>query len=274
LFFAIVGALVAISITILPYRLPRWIHQRDMRTMDDLKKVRPVLSQDELYKIMGDTMHAETQFWLPEPSNDRIKLRFHRGATKEGNHQPPELFYSGVVYGLTAYNSHELEFSRDLPMASFERMGDVLLNMKPTPTSLMQRSASNNVTGWIEPGYAVYFSYDDLKKQGKLSTNVLSPWSRVEEDILAIARDFKQVCFFRWSPYRFGADVKGPGNRHIHESVIQHVVPTRTGLDELKSSVVVWMSQVNGSNVERQWDVVEREWTDEDHWTAWLGKTN
>lgn len=45
-------------------------------------------------------------------------------------------------------------------------------------------------------GLAVHFSYSDLEKQGKLSSDVLQPWKRVLEDVLILARQFKQVSQF------------------------------------------------------------------------------
>ena len=55
-----------------------------------------------------------------------------------------------------------------------------------------------NVTGWHEAGFGVYFSYADLEKQGKLSNDHRKQegkWARVSEDIMWIARKYRQVRF-------------------------------------------------------------------------------
>jgi hypothetical protein len=107
------------------------------------------------------------------------------------------------------------------------------------------RSSSNAVTGWQEAGLAVYFSNADLKAQGWLSSDRARPWKRTEEPILEIARNLKLIYVVEWFPHAFG--VVDPAHPHKHEVVIQQVVPTRTGLDPIKSSVTVWLTAVNGS---------------------------
>ena len=142
---AIIGLLLALNITVIPYRGARWLAS-DIRipsTMADLKRIRPVLSADEMGRVQRDLMGAETQFWLPEPWFDRIKLRFDREVSKEGHHKPPDMFYTGVTYGMTAYNSHDLEYSSDLAEGAFESLGNDLRNMKPFPSAVMQRNALN-----------------------------------------------------------------------------------------------------------------------------------
>ncbi len=76
---------------------------------------------------------------------------------------------------------------------------------------------------------------------------------------------------FEWFPHAFGSpDLSDP---HKHEIVIQQVIPTRTGLDGIKSSVTVWLSAVNGSEpmlppriVRRPRGIVGRNrWNDEEY---------
>ena len=128
------------------------------------------------------------------------------------------------------------------------------------------RSSRNNETGWLEEGLAVHFSLSDLKKQGRLSNDILYPWNGVTEDILKIARNHRQSYIFIWFPHRFGKDHK---ENTKYQNVIQRIVPTRTGYNAIKSEVVVWMSAVNFTDVLKEEDVIQKPWTDEDHWTMY-----
>ena len=116
-------------------------------------------------------------------------------------------------------------------------------------------------------GYAVHFSYSDLLKCGKLSSDRRQPWKRVFEDIVQIARDYKQVYITAWYPHSFGREpttnpvyvgqqvvssssVNGaarssasdPGQQlnvarpRQFEVILQDIIPTRTGACALKSA--------------------------------------
>ncbi len=54
-------------------------------------------------------LQSETTFSLPEPHYDFVTVKFHSTASKHGHFRLPEIFYDGVVYGLTWENSHKLE---------------------------------------------------------------------------------------------------------------------------------------------------------------------
>lgn len=56
--------------------------------------------------IYINTFYGETVFELPEPYYDTVALKFYTTASKHGHFQPPEIFYSGVIYGITSENSH------------------------------------------------------------------------------------------------------------------------------------------------------------------------
>ena len=114
-------------------------------------------------------------------------------------------------------------------------------------------------------GLAVYFSIDDLKAQGWLSSDILRPWKRVQGKIIGIALEFKLAYIFEWYPHQFGA--RDEKNVHQHEVIIQEIIPTRTGLDKLKSTVTVWLSAINGTEPERLPRIFRKPWTSEDHWT-------
>ena len=63
-----------------------------------------------------------------------------------------------------------------------------------------------NVSGWRDDGFAAYFSYKDLKSQGKYSGEPLQPWKRVLEDVLVIARNYSQTFVTMWYPHKFAHD--------------------------------------------------------------------
>jgi hypothetical protein len=118
------------------------------------------------------------------------------------------------------------------------------------------RLATCNNTDWMEKGYGVYFSYRDLEAQGMLSSDVLQPWKRVLDPVLWVARRFKQVSVTVWYPHRFGEhaadDPKAdtyPRRKFKHTNIIQTVIPTRTGLDMLRSTSAVWMMERNNTPI-------------------------
>lgn len=88
-----------------------------------------------------------------------------------------------------------------------------------------------------------------------LSSDTLQPWKRVLDPILWTARKFKQVYITVWYPYQFGDPIKTekityPLRKFRHINIIQSVIPTRTGLDGLKSTSAVWMMEKNNTRVE------------------------
>ena len=256
---AILGMFLAFQITIAPYR--HYNHPGaniHVNPTHQLGALRPHLSQREITYIHAVTMNAETEFTMPPPSKDIVKLRFHSSATEHGTHSPPQMFYQGVIFGL----SHENPFGLDYTAQSSRKKEDLffdLQTMNPRPTYVIHRSAEYNITVWRESGYAIYFSYVDLAKQGKLSSDRRQPWKRVLDDVLKIARDYNQVYITVWYPHTFGkkavtdGEVRTSGDQqsigiielHPFEVVLQEIIPTRTGLEGVKSTSAVWMSAVN-----------------------------
>lgn len=234
---AIICFFVAFYVTTTPYQ-QQSLYKRQINSLDDLKLVRPMLVHSEIGKIKQNTMYAETG--LVMPNNDRIDLQFFTTATDEGHFRLPDLFYRGVTFGITAEN----------PFASNPGMTSAMLleklrTMSTRPTHIMPRVSRNKKTGWSESGYAVYFSREDLLQADMLSNEPGEPWKRVREEILRVARQFKQVTVYQWAPHAFGAeDADDP---YLNWAVLQLVVPTRTGLSGIESSVTVWLAAVNGT---------------------------
>jgi len=234
---SLIGFLIAYFIVTFPIddtNLP----ERKLDTITDLKLVRPMLSGIEMASLRQSTMFSETIFQMP--SNDAIGVRFHMTATKHGHFRLPNQFYYGVTYGITTENPY-------IPNEDSSKISlyDDLNAMSPKPTNIIKRFSHNLDTAWKEDGYAVFFEYESLKAQGYYSNTVDEPWANVQELMMTLGRRYKQVYLLRWTPKVFGlVDEADP---YRHQCIIQQVLPTRTGLNGIKSTVTVWLSSVNGS---------------------------
>jgi hypothetical protein len=156
--------------------------------------------------------------------------------------------------------------------------------------------ARNNETSWKEFGYAVHFNLQDLEAQGHWSSHFLhhsltcffaltdligylssdphAPWKRTLQPILKIARKYRQIYVTQWYPSQFGTqDPSQLGeNKHAHETVVRQIIPTRTGLNNIKSTGAVWLWLRNGTQVTKEEFVIRKEWTVEDNWTHYPTK--
>lgn len=267
-------ALLVYQITIAPYSDNKYRWQ-DQTAADSrpFNLIRPNLTDQEVLYIQQVSMNAETAFVLPSPSYDTVKLRFQSSVSSHGTEAPPDMFFQGVTFGITSQNPYSLDYTGQLEFDADDLYAD-LQNMHPRPTCVMQRHAMYNQTQWSEGGFAVYFSYSDLKKNGKLSSDKRQPWKRVVDDVIQIAREYKQVYITVWYPHSFGRqrvtnpvyvgqqqqyvqDREGSAapyaanenmtNSRTFEVILQEILPTRTGLNGIKSSAVVWLSAINGS---------------------------
>mmetsp|Transcript_16311 Transcript_16311/g.30449 ORF Transcript_16311/g.30449 Transcript_16311/m.30449 type:complete len:215 (+) Transcript_16311:94-738(+) len=125
-------------------------HPRAVRTPrlshEEFKEIRPVLSVEEMANIYVSTFYAETHFKLPEPYYDNVALKFSTSVDRHGHHPPPELFYDGVVYGVSASNPHNIEFSASRRRLQEEDLlADLraqLEAMTPSPTAVFERCVS------------------------------------------------------------------------------------------------------------------------------------
>lgn len=146
---------------------------------------------------------------------------------------------------------------------SLQELRKELEETAPRITSLLPRESRNWKSGWKERGWLAYYSYQDLARQGLLSSDASRPFRRALDRILSIARRYKQIYVTIYFPHAFGKHSeqqeeeqqggeqrrRGYSSRrskHRLVSIIREVVPTRTGLDGLKSSCAVWLTAVNG----------------------------
>jgi hypothetical protein len=110
-----------------------------------------------------------------------------------------------------------------------------------------------------------------------LSSDSHEPWKRTLDPVIKVARDHRQVYITQWYPKKFGRqDVAAVmDSPHRHETVVRQVIPTRTGLNNIKSTGAVWLMLTNFSAPKIVEAVIQKEWTEDDHWTHYpLEDTN
>jgi len=161
-----------------------------------------------------------------------------------GNFNLPDFFYDGILIGISDGNHHNIEYT-NIRELSFTDLRKDLETLIPEPTYVMPRSSQYNETKWIDYGFAVYFSYDSLKKQNMVSRSPGKPFQMAIDAMLTVARNYRQVYITIWYPNKFGVDSVDSDNKYLHTVIVQEIIPTRTGLNGLKSSVVVWLSAIN-----------------------------
>jgi hypothetical protein len=109
--------------------------------LSDLSDVRPMLSESTLVDIQQILFRAETELMMPPPFTGTVSYRFYQSVDKHGNFELPPMFYEGVLFGITAENSHHVKYS-NAPDLSQKELFDDLINMKPIPTYILLRSVS------------------------------------------------------------------------------------------------------------------------------------
>ena len=183
----------------------------------------------------------------------------------------------------------------------------------PTPPSfILDRQVTFN-NSFSSIGYAAYFSYKDLEAAGRLSSDVLQPYKRIVDDMLVLARKYKQTYVTLWYPHDFGSEdthsssmdtsYVGHGralgkklklkdrekvvdtattivpnedntftvhsHQHYHEkmhvpyrfkSIVQSIIPTRTGLDGIKVTAAVSVSMINGTDPYQFFEKLPHNW--------------
>lgn len=109
---------------------------------------------------------------------------------------------------------------------------------------------------------------------GYLSSDPHAPWKRTLQPILKIARKYRQIYVTQWYPSKFGSQDPTilKGNKHLHETVVRQIIPTRTGLNNIKSTGAVWLWTTNGTVSMKEEMVIRKEWTKDDNWTHYPTK--
>lgn len=135
-FFVTLGFLLMYHLTVAPYRIHDITY--DINKITDLSAIRPVLTDNQLLNIQRVTLRAETEIMMPPPYTGTISYRFMQSVDKFGTHELPDMFYEGVMFGISAENSHHVKYS-DSPDLSSQELFTDLINMKPIPTYILLR---------------------------------------------------------------------------------------------------------------------------------------
>lgn len=234
-----IGSVVALVVAICMFNLLARDAPDSLLEIDTtpLEVFRPLLSVAQQHRVKHARMFARTNVAIRPDLN--TTYHHHRRATKRGHLPLPDLFYRGVVFGVAAHNTHDILYMSTNSSDPLSELHDDLVNMRPRPTLIMDRYSFENETNWDEPGFAVFFDYEDLRTQG-FKANDPQPWQHAERKIMTIARKYKQVCIYRWHPHRWGEGTKD--NAFKHTTIVQDVLPTRTGLNIVRSTAIVYES--------------------------------
>ena len=243
---AAVSVFIAFQLTISPYNDPN-LNFRFSRRLDQLESpipfglIRPNLSFSELNYVRNITMYAETILIISQSEEglkeEVINYRFNPSSSNV-SHRLPQMFYDGVLFGLTDSNPFNFEYTANQDNANVNLRSD-LEDLRPKPSSIFTRLANHHGTGWNEKGFAIYYSYAQLRKHGKLSSDIQHPWKRILDDVLSVARKYKQVYITVWYPHNYG---KNGDVSNDFDVILQEIIPCRTGLNDIKSISVVWLS--------------------------------
>ncbi|KAJ1400125.1 hypothetical protein B484DRAFT_244092 [Ochromonadaceae sp. CCMP2298] len=114
---ALLGMLLAYHITIAPYR--HNIVGGGNTPMKDLNGIRPLLDSSTLLSIQQIMLRQENKLQLPvdldtgsfgglRTSGGTVSYRWVPTVNKFGTHELPDFFYEGVLFGISAQNSHDV----------------------------------------------------------------------------------------------------------------------------------------------------------------------
>jgi len=110
------------------------------------------------------------------------------------------------------------------------------------PSAVLNWDISSNVTSWPwrVQGWVVRFCPEDLSAQGMLGSGKTfkSRFERAAEGVAVVARRFGVNIVLHWYPHKWGNGALD--DERLHTNVLQEIVPTRSGLQALRSHGVVW----------------------------------
>lgn len=269
------------------------LHYTPLRTTHtSAPQVRPLLTEHEVHSLKHRLQYSETA--LHTDSVTVISFRHHQHTGTDGNFQLPELFYNGVLFGVLEHTNFEYAYMKG---NAFQPSTSSLLSQLEAlaykPTSILPRQTLHYDSGFNDTGYGLYYSYKDLADYGILSSDLYEPWKRVLVHVKEFATKLHVPYVLVWHCRYFGRKKGDPISERIEDnaqtseegspgrrkdewlsgadrelaSVVQTVVPVRTGYGALRSSHVVWLSAVNGQAPARPALVYRKAWTIDDHWS-------
>lgn len=254
-----VGLAAAIALALLVYQLLTSYPLPTPRVTSPAPSLRPFLHPHEVHSIRNDVQSSQTTFHIHGSS---YSLRHFKSVSNDGTFHPPGIFYQGVFFGLIENSSHRYEYLRNQSISILRRnVSSEMELLHPTPTSVHRR-VSQHDNGFVETGYGIHYSFDDLKNQGMHSSDTKQPWKRILVKIIDLGVKLDVPYVLIWHPNYYG---KKNGLRYEH--IVQTIVPTRTGYGSLRNSRAVWLSAINNTIPKREPLVYRKEWTPDDHWT-------
>ena len=245
---------------------------------------RPHLLPHEITLIQRNLLHAETIFQIPHYRN--VSLRHFPSVKHDGNVQPPDLFFKGIIFGFPLQSLNNLQYRRHLLINELragiedDRLGLALrkllaeLDVQPTSFIDLQHSSpsssssstssfsssSSSSSRFRDIGLGVYYSFKDLEAGGRISSDRLEPWKRIAASVKQVAASLDVPYFLQWAPHHFGDIKKTPASSlkdkndwrfspssEYHAVVLQTIVPVRTGYQALRSQHVVWLAAGDSS---------------------------
>ena len=231
---------------------------------------RPHLLPHEITLIQRNLLHAETIFQTPNHKN--VSLRHFPYVKHDGNVQPPDLFFEGIIFGFPLQSINNLQYRRHLLTNELragiedDRLGlalrKLLAELGVQPTSfidLQHSSPSSSSSRFRDIGLGVYYSFQDLENGGRISSDRLEPWKRIAASVKQVAASLDVPYFLQWAPHHFGhiktpasslkdkKDRRSSPSSEYHVVVLQTIVPVRTGYQTLRSQHVVWLAAGDSS---------------------------
>jgi hypothetical protein len=226
-----------------------------------IPEIRPLLLPHEIHIVKHNLQYANTTFYI---NQDTISLRHFQHVNQHGNFHLPELFYQGILFGISESTTQSFHYLQNKPYHSLTQyLYKHMQQLYPPPTSIYNRS-SLHTNGYYETGYVIYYSYHDLLQHGLLSSDSMQPWKRIYERVKEMTIQLHIPYIMIWSCSNLGTDTN-QDNQHRH--IVQTIEPTRSGYQSLRHSHVVWLSEQNGHVPKKDVLVYQKPWIQGDHWT-------
>eukprot|EP00903_Cladosiphon_okamuranus_P014096 g13102.t1 len=192
---------------------------------------RRIPSAEEQAFLHDSWMYGATTIRIGEMRGEAKRPIVLQGATaapKEGHMRLPDQFYQGLHFGLAAWDEWGEKLDDEENRRRSDELRESLGGLNPQPSAIYPTTFEGDVEG-----FTVAFSAVSLGKQAKRSVRERSDpvWAEAEGAVLKLA-------VMKWHP-----KVWGPGHEddeNLHTSVLQEVLPTRTGLRKLGSTVAVY----------------------------------
>ncbi|CAM9239896.1 unnamed protein product, partial [Scytosiphon promiscuus] len=171
-----------------------------------------------------------------QPHQLKVILQGATIAPKEGHLRLPDQFYQGVHFGVSAWDSWGEQLADEENSRRNDALRETLEGLSPKPTAVYPATFEGTVEGFVVAFLAGALSRQKTHPSARERSDPV--WAEAEGGILAAARRFQQLTVMKWHP-----KVWGPGHEvdeNLHTSVLQDVLPTRTGLRKLASTVAVY----------------------------------